>query len=671
MMKKKTTNEWEFQGAVLGWLNTEIAQRPGMGLDRTTQEPSKITQKRNDLVVWQKRLTEDAFLAIELKTPITSINDPTLLKDACEKAQRWKAPYFAIWNMQSAEIYHTPDKPKTATPQDRFHAWPFDAMITKVDDWLEEGPQRSLHKRALEILDKCWEIHVSSSDIPFVLDASIFVERLALRLSRLQAYILPELRKVTAANPLVRRQLKEIGAEQGFLGFVDDFNVAITGQYSYRLIGQILFYFALRRKQPDLKPLKLSPKEVIPKALRPYWDDARRFDYEALFQPNLLDDLVPVPDRAQILVRSLIGDFAMYDWNELKGDVLGAVFEQLIPKEEQSLLGQFYTPVKVADLLVAFAITGESPMVLDPGCGSGTFLLRAYDFFHGKLGLSHENLLSILWGFDISAFAAELAAINLFRQNLSVFNNFPRIVPGDFFKLSPGQNVPFPPAKGGGQEKIMIPIPKFNTIIGNPPYLRSQNQDDLNPQYRNRLFAAASRNNIKAAAKTDLFTFFVFNALDFLEPGGRLGFVTSASWLTADYGTPLKMLLLDRLRLVALISSSAESFFSQVDVNTILMIAELRCTPGSDKNEVLRFVTLKKRLSEIFLPNKDYWKQLTDFVDIIESANKSHETHDYRLNLISATKEKTALLAAPKVPRNWSLYLRAPVSFFQLFGEEL
>jgi hypothetical protein len=108
---RKSTGELEFQGAVLQWLNDVLRRRPGLNLDRVTQEkPRKMSSKRNDLVVWKDRAAEGAFLAIELKTPATPIHDPQLFADAVEKAQFWKAPYFALWNMQEAELYKTPPK---------------------------------------------------------------------------------------------------------------------------------------------------------------------------------------------------------------------------------------------------------------------------------------------------------------------------------------------------------------------------------------------------------------------------------------------------------------------------------------------------------------------------------------------------------------------------------
>ena len=669
MPRARTTNEWEFQGQVLGWLSNEIRDRPGIALDKATQEPSKLTPKRNDLVVWTNRVAESAFLTIELKTPETPLTDFAFLADADLKAKRWGAPFFAIWNMQAAELYRTPATSHGATPEDRIYAWSPDPLVRAVDDWLKPEAAKSLATRAREILDSAWASGVAGGAQALTIDASVFVERLAHRMTQIRAYIQPSLAVRAGRDRALRQKLRRFAAEQGFLDFVDDIDAAIAGQYAYRLIGQILFYFALRRKQPSLPPLVLSSADTLPAALRPFWDEVRRFDYEALFQPSPLETLVLLPRPAQALVRALIADFAEYDWNSIRDDVLGAVFEQLIPKQEQSLLGQFYTPARVADVVVAFAVDGKNPLVLDPGCGSGTFLMRAYDYLKTVTRQGHAELVAGLWGFDISPFAAELAAINLFRQDMAAFDNFPRIVVGSFFDRRPGEDIPFPPARAGGQDRVTIELPKASAIIGNPPYLRSQSQDDLDPHYKTALMRCAAANRVSHSSKSDLFAFFIYKALEFMKPQSRLGFVTATSWLSADYGAALQWLFLDRLRLVAIVGSSAESFFSQVDVNTILLIAEMREDAGVQENEQLRFVMLKKPLEELFPPGPRYWSRVVSFADRIEQLEESVEDETVRVTLVNAREERAALSVSPKRPRPWSSYLRAPLSFHALFDE--
>ena len=667
-MSKHQTNEWEFQGQVLTWINDQISRRPGLGLEKATIEPSKVTPKRSDLVVWWNRAASSAFLTLELKTPTVPINNPKFLADASEKASRWEAPCFAIWNMQVAELYRTPEQ-GIATPADRVQPFPLNPLVSTVDDWLAPKIGQTLKADAIAIFETAWEKFALKSEQTVEIEASIFVDKLAGRLQQLRSHVVPALSAKAKSSGQVRKQLKELAAEQGFAGFVESIDEAIAGQYAYRLIGQILFYFALKRKQPSLKPLVIPASAPLPSSLRPFWDDVRRFDYEALFKVSVLDSLVPLPPNAEFVLRQIIEDLSHYDWNSLRDDVLGSVFEHLIPKAEQILLGQFYTPRKVADLLVAFAVNPEDAAVLDPGCGSGTFVMRAYDFIKERVPQTHGALLSRVWGFDISAFATELAAINLFRQDMSAFDNFPRVIPGNFFERYVGEEIPFPPAKTGGQDKVTITIPQFSAIVANPPYLRSQHQDDLNPSYKQTLFTAAGKVGIKAAAKSDLLAFFLYKSLEFLKPGGRLGFVVSGSWLTSDYGSTLQYVLLKKLRLIAVVGSSVESFFSQVQVNTVLIIAEQRTDKEPDPGEIIKFVRLNRKLEELLESEAgDYWSTVLGLVDSVELATGTFANENLQITPVPAQHERDALDAAPTKARNWSVYLRAPLSYFEIFG---
>lgn len=667
--KRKQSNELEFQGQVIVWLNDEIAKRSGLNLEKATQEkPRKSSGKRSDLIVWTDRAAEVAFLAIELKTPSTPINDPVFFADAIEKAQHWGAQYLALWNMRELEVYPTPAHGQALLPSDAISKSALPLAITQVEDWLKPAFAKELRTQAVEILDSAVLHHATGKLSGQSVDAEIFVSRLTDAIGKLRTFFYRDLRKAAGSSRKLRKQLNGIAAEQGFKGFVEDIDYAIAGQIGYRLIGQILFYFALRRKIPTLKEIELSETDKIPDALLPYWNEVRRYDYEALFKPEPIERLIPVADEAQTLVRQLVEQLAAYDWASLTDDVLGSIFEHLIPREEQVLLGQFYTPRPVADLLVAFTLDGQRPLVLDPGCGSGTFLMAVYGYLAHTAQLSHKDLLSIIWGFDISPFAAELAVINLFRQDMSEYENFPRIVPGNFFKRTPGETIDFPaPRVSSGTKKVPVPIPIFDCVIGNPPYLRSQNQDDLDPGYRNTLFAAAAKAGINAPAKTDLFAFFIYHALRFMKEGSRLGFVTPASWLTADYALSLQEALLGELQLTAVIASSAESFFPQVDVNTVLLVAE-KMTKG-EADQPIRFVTLKQPISKLTSDKGNYWNRIIDLASEIESGTESVEDDRYRIKLVDPATERDALSKNRSTPRNWSKFMRAPLSYYEIFEE--
>jgi hypothetical protein len=68
---------------------------------------------------------------------------------------------------------------------------------------------------------------------------------------------------------------------------------------------------------------------------------------------------------------------------------------------------------------------------------------------------------------------------------------------------------------------------------------------------------------------------------------------------------------LERFKLVAVIGSRVESFFSQVEVNTVLIVAERRRDEKKDPSEIIRFVALKRTLNEILEPKaQGYWRRV-------------------------------------------------------------
>jgi type I restriction-modification system DNA methylase subunit len=669
-MTRKRSNEWEFQGQVVTWLNEDISRRRGLGLDRATQEPSKITAQRSDLIIWKNRASDAAFLEIELKQPTTPITSPILLRDAAEKAARWGAPYFAISNMKAVELYRTPTEGRRANPSDLLFQWPMLETIESVDDWLDPQKQELLKSQVLSVLDRAWEIDRRGEGFSPPLEASMFVDRLGQSIPKLKEELHRELKIKSKADSAVRRRLKEIAAEQGFAGFVEDIERAIAGQYAYRLVGQLLFYFALRRKLSNLPDLVIKPNSKIPQSFKPYWDRVRQYDYEAIFAVSDLDELIPISEQARLTVIALAQMLKGYDWSTVRDDVLGNIFERFIPRNERILLGQFYTPTGVADLLVAFCIDKPGAVLLDPGCGSGTFLMRSYDYLRWMSKASHSDTLRRIWGFDISAFATELSVINLFRQDFSEFDNFPRVVCKSFFQLKPGDRVQFPPAQAVTIDaKVDEPIPQFDAVIGNPPYLRSQNQDDLSRQAKSALFDAAARNQVIAPSKTDLFAFFVYKSLEFLKPQGRLGFVTSSSWLTSESGATMQRVLSERFRPIAIVTSDVEPFFAHAEINTVLIIAERLSDKHRRPTEGhVAFVTLLKPIQEIFGNQSNYWQALQQFVDSIETSKNSWQDDKVRVHIEPIT-DTTVAGNQSGIEGNWLRLLRAPLSYFKVFGE--
>jgi type I restriction-modification system DNA methylase subunit len=248
---------------------------------------------------------------------------------------------------------------------------------------------------------------------------------------------------------------------------------------------------------------------------------------------------------------------------------------------------------------------------------------------------------------------------------MAEYENFPRINVTNFFERDLGQTIEFPaPQHASGTKQVPIPIPLFDCVVGNPPYLRSQNQDDLDPDYRKTLFQAAMKAGFDAESKTDLFAFFFYHATRFMRDGSRLGFVSPASWLTSDYAISLQQALLGTIRVESVIASNAESFFPQVDINAVLLIAQ-KCAKNTP-DEPIRFVTLKKSIAQLTEGKSEYWARVSALAQELESP-ASVENDRYRIKLVNPASERAALNTDRTKPRNWSKYLRAPLSYYKIF----
>ncbi|MCL2714984.1 MAG: N-6 DNA methylase [Alphaproteobacteria bacterium] len=121
----------------------------------------------------------------------------------------------------------------------------------------------------------------------------------------------------------------------------------------------------------------------------------------------------------------MLTQLALYRMDDLSGarsrDVLKLFYQALIPETLRKTLGEFYTPDWLADITCDRAQIDDwsAVRVLDPTCGSGSFLLevirRKRQLAEG-IGLPPAKTLSTLlnevWGFDLNPLAVQTARLN-------------------------------------------------------------------------------------------------------------------------------------------------------------------------------------------------------------------------------------------------------------------
>ena len=96
-------------------------------------------------------------------------------------------------------------------------------------------------------------------------------------------------------------------------------------------------------------------------------------------------------------VRSLAKRLARFDWSEVNQDVLKVLYESVIGKETRKRLGEYYTPDWLAYRMVHDVVKDPlSERVLDPACGSGTFLFHAVRLYIEKAEEEGKSVSEIL-----------------------------------------------------------------------------------------------------------------------------------------------------------------------------------------------------------------------------------------------------------------------------------
>ena len=260
-------------------------------------------------------------------------------------------------------------------------------------------------------------------------------------------------------------------------------NMAKTLAYIWA--NRIIFYKALRTRFPDLPRLELkssvrSPDDAI-EAFNRVFDRAvkRSGDYEPLLMPGAKDwatKLVFYPDKALDAWRGLLHGIEVVDFREAPSDVVGRIFQKLIGPEERHRYGQHFTGDDVVDLINGFCLRGATNAILDPACGSGSFLVRAY---YRKRSLdpsrTHLDLIGELFGCDISTYPAHLATLNLAAREINDEANYPRIARRNFFDFrSSEQPFCYIPVPGNPEEHLPVALPSLDAVVGNPPYVRQE-----------------------------------------------------------------------------------------------------------------------------------------------------------------------------------------------------
>ena len=396
-------------------------------------------------------------------------------------------------------------------------------------------------------------------------------------------------------------------------------------------------------------------------------------------QASRADDLtleLEIDDKVlKDIISNLYYPKSPYAFLYIPADILGQVYERFLGKvirltaghqakveekpEVRKAGGVYYTPTYIVDYIVKNTVgklvegegrltakstksakdlknlsglsalsgsKGLSPAdvaklkIVDPACGSGTFLLGAYQFlldwhlnwymnddvekwekqkaiwkvesgYRLTTSKKKEILLNNIHGVDIDAQAVEVTKLSLLLKVLENASGqmglgIERVLPDlgnnikcgnsligfDYFE---GQLLPdeeerarVNPFDWKNEFKDVFAKGGFDVVIGNPPYIRIQAMQEWassQVEFFKRKYKAASKGNY------DIYVVFIEKALGLLNAKGEIGFILPHKFFNAQYGEPVRELVSHGKHISKIVHFGDQQVFSGATTYTCLL----------------------------------------------------------------------------------------------------
>ncbi|MBF9151657.1 Eco57I restriction-modification methylase domain-containing protein [Novosphingobium jiangmenense] len=218
--------------------------------------------------------------------------------------------------------------------------------------------------------------------------------------------------------------------------------------------------------------------------------------------------------------------------------------------------------------------------IVDPACGSGVFLIMAFDYLKAELGQVNTKLAELsgtgmagdlldpdseilthnLFGVDVNSESVEIAKLSLWiktaRRGKVLDSLDANLRVGD----SLIEDASFAYRSHGFEWKTAFPeifaSGGFDVVLGNPPYVRMELIKPMKPWLEKRYEVVSDR--------ADLYAYFFERGIKLLKPGGRLGFISSSTFFKTGSGAPLRDFLRAKATLETVVDFGDHQIFEGV-----------------------------------------------------------------------------------------------------------
>jgi len=380
-----------------------------------------------------------------------------------------------------------------------------------------------------------------------------------------------------------------------------------------RILDRLIFIRNCEDRELEPKTLMSNYREwesrgrgQLIKSLRDIFTDYREKYNSEIFgkeQKHLCDDLDIDNEVLHEIIEGLYYTKGLsYDFSAIPADILGNIYEQylshILKKTEKRVKltesqvhrkeqGIYYTPTYIVDFIVRNTL-GEllkekkvnvgKLRVLDPACGSGSFLIRAFDILNEYYrknekdytqtqldttgtGVTYSKKLEILrnniFGVDLDKQAVEIAKLNLLLKIAEKGRRLPLLDQN----IKCGNSLIDNEIAGDKAFQWKEQFPeimkdRFDVIIGNPPWLMAGYYVENQIEYLHNNYQSAM-------GKFDLYYCFIELGLNLLSKNGIFGMIVPNKFFLTKAGIALRRRIIQSESLFKVIDFGYEKVFGE------------------------------------------------------------------------------------------------------------
>lgn len=669
MTSRIQDNERSYAIDLISLIN-DILNQNNLSIKKAGGERTILDRKNRmfpDLVLYSDSDRISIVQGWELKLPDTPITDETFIKDAQRKAIALGLNSCFIWNFTSGVLY-TRDSTCSFSIKKQ---WNLTSNIKTRKD--------------VQIYRKEWEVSIRE----IIIELNQFFQNGDILTANLGEIISDSVVSsiIKRNNNLVSSSLKDLAFTNARVGaFLTewwnnaqyDFSSNATNQYD-EYAKVILLHWANRFVFAHLiKKYHTYANKVIqislrysPKDANDIFDDiTKHCDFFNIF--SNIDYNYNLPDQTWLDFIELNQFLSENGISNIEQTTLQTILETSVSTAKREYAGQFTTPSNLAEILARITIINWKSDCIDPCCGTGSIPLEILK--QKKKNLNIQDAVQTTWASDKFEYPLQIANISI--TSPSSINIPNRIFKQNALSYIPNTIIKITNPKNG--KIIDIELPYFGSIISNLPFVAFESRSEDDKVFVKEIIKRIYNDcKITLSDRSDLYCFIILALKKILAKDGRLGVITSNSWLGTTWGREFFKVLNMYFKINQIHISGNGRWFSNADVVTVIII--LTNKEGFSipvPLDEISFCKWNKTLLDISAPENSQKKE-----NIISSSLLNKELHSDELSICKYSQSQINELLNYNVSLNsmfhsaaWLLEIKdklIPITtFFNVFRGE-